>query len=184
PLARGGGFEFADESKGGVIPNQYIPAIEKGVRQVLERGAVAGYPMQDVRVVVYDGKYHPVDSKEVAFVAAGRKAFLDAVAKASPIVLEPIVNLDVNVPERFMGDVTGALASKRARINGTDALRNGVLVIKAQAPLAEVIDYQTELRSLTGGEGRFAMELSHYDPVPAQVQKRLADAWKPKAEED
>ncbi|MGH8151882.1 MAG: elongation factor G, partial [Rhodanobacteraceae bacterium] len=166
PLPRGGGFEFADESKGGVIPNQYIPAIEKGVRQVLERGAIAGYPMQDVRVVVYDGKYHPVDSKEVAFVAAGRKAFLDAVAKASPIVLEPIVNLDVNVPERFMGDVTGALASKRARINGTDALRNGVLVIKAQAPLAEVIDYQTELRSLTGGEGRFAMELSHYDPVP------------------
>ncbi|MGH8183078.1 MAG: elongation factor G [Rhodanobacteraceae bacterium] len=184
PLPRGGGFEFADESKGGVIPNQYIPAIEKGVRQVLEHGAIAGYPMQDVRVVVYDGKYHPVDSKVVAFGSAGKKAFLDAVAKARPIVLEPIVNMDVNVPEQYMGDVTGGLASKRARINGTDALRGGVLVIKAQAPLAEVVDYQTELRSLTGGEGRFAMELSHYDPVPAQIQKQLTAAYKPKAEDD
>jgi len=184
PLPRGAGFEFSDESKGGVIPNQYIPAIEKGVRQVLDHGAVAGYPMQDVRVVVFDGKYHPVDSKEVAFVSAGKKAFLDAIAKARPIVLEPIVNMDVNVPEQYMGDVTGALASKRARINGTDSLRGGVLVIKAQAPLAEVVDYQTELRSLTGGEGRFAMELSHYDPVPAQIQKQLTEAYKPRTEED
>jgi elongation factor G len=184
PLPRGEGFEFRDDSKGGVIPNQFIPAIEKGVRQVLEHGAIAGYPMQDVRVVVYDGKYHPVDSKEVAFVAAGRKAFLDAVSKASPIVLEPIVNMDVNVPERYMGDVTGGLASKRARINGTDVLRSGTLVVKAQAPLAEVMGYQTELRAITGGEGRFAMELSHYDPVPAQVQKELTEAYKPRAEED
>jgi elongation factor G len=184
PLPRGAGFEFSDESKGGVIPNQFIPAIEKGVRQVLEHGAVAGYPMQDVRVVVYDGKYHPVDSKEVAFVAAGKKAFLDAVAKAKPIVLEPIVNLDVNVPGQYMGDVTGGLASKRARINGTDSLRGGELVIKAQAPLAEVVDYQTELRALTGGEGRFAMELSHYDPVPAQIQKQLSDSYRPKPDED
>jgi elongation factor G len=183
-LPRGAGFEFSDESKGGVIPNQFIPAIEKGVRQVLEHGATAGYPMQDVRVIVCDGKYHPVDSKEVAFVSAGRKAFLDAIAKARPIVLEPIVNLDVNVPERYMGDVTGALAGKRARINGTDARRGGVLVIKAQAPLAEVVDYQTELRALTGGEGRFAMELSHYEPVPAQVQKQLVDAYRPKLDED
>ncbi|HET6911818.1 MAG TPA: elongation factor G, partial [Rhodanobacteraceae bacterium] len=184
PLPRGGGFEFRDDSKGGVIPNQYIPAIEKGVRQVLEHGAIAGYPMQDVRVVVYDGKYHPVDSKEVAFVSAGKKAFLDAVSKAKPIVLEPIVNLDVNVPEQYMGDVTGGLASKRARINGTDSLRGGELVIKAQVPLAEVVDYQTELRAITGGRGRYAIELSHYDPVPAQVQKQLAEAYKPKAEED
>lgn len=184
PLPRGAGFEFSDESKGGVIPNQFIPAIEKGVRQVLEHGAVAGYPMQDVRVVVYDGKYHPVDSKEVAFVAAGKKAFLDAVSKARPIVLEPIVNLDVNVPEQYMGDVTGGLATKRARIHGTDALRGGTLVIKAQAPLAEVVDYQTELRSLTGGEGRFAMELSHYDPVPAQIQKQLGDSYRPRPDED
>lgn len=184
PLPRGGGFEFRDDSKGGVIPNQYIPAIEKGVRQVLEHGAVAGYPMQDVRVVVYDGKYHPVDSKEVAFVSAGKKAFLDAVSKARPILLEPVVNLDVNVPEQYMGDVTGGLASKRARINGTDSVRGGELVIKAQVPLAEVVDYQTELRAITGGRGRYAVELSHYDPVPAQIQKQLTEAYKPKVEED
>ncbi|HXS72625.1 MAG TPA: elongation factor G [Rhodanobacteraceae bacterium] len=184
PLPRGGGFEFRDDSKGGVIPNQYIPAIEKGVRQVLEHGAIAGYPMQDVRVIVFDGKYHPVDSKEVAFVSAGKKAFLDAVAKARPIVLEPIVNLDVTVPEHNMGDITGGLASKRARINGTDSLRGGELVIKAQVPLAEVVDYQTELRAITGGQGRYAIELSHYDPVPAQVQKHLSEAYKPRVEED
>ncbi|MER3547060.1 MAG: elongation factor G [Rhodanobacteraceae bacterium] len=184
PLPRGGGFEFRDDSKGGVIPNQFIPAIEKGVRQVLEHGAIAGYPMQDIRVIVFDGKYHPVDSKEVAFVSAGKKAFLDAVAKAKPIVLEPIVNLEVNVPEQYMGDVTGGLASKRARINGTDSLRGGELVIKAQVPLAEVVDYQTELRAITGGRGRYAIELSHYDPVPAQIQKQLAEAYKPRVEED
>ncbi len=184
PLPRGAGFEFVDEVKGGVIPNQFIPAIEKGVRQVLEHGAIAGYPMQDVRVIVYDGKYHPVDSKEVAFVTAGKKAFLDAVSKARPILLEPIVNLDVSVPEQYMGDVTGGLASKRARINGTDSLRGGELVIKAQVPLAEVVDYQTELRAITGGQGRYAIELSHYDPVPAQIQKQLTEAFKPRPEED
>jgi elongation factor G len=184
PLPRGSGFEFADEVKGGTIPNQFIPAVEKGVRQVLEHGAIAGYQMQDVKVIVYDGKYHPVDSKEIAFVTAGKKAFLDAIAKAKPQVLEPIVNLDVFVPDSHMGDVTGGLASKRARINGTDSMRGGELVIKAQVPLAEVTDYQTELKSLTGGQGRYAIEFSHYDPVPAQVQKQLADAYKPKVEED
>ncbi len=184
PLPRGGGFEFADEVKGGTIPNQLIPAVEKGVRQALEQGAIAGYPLQDVRVVVYDGKYHPVDSKEVAFVAAGRKAFLDAIAKARPQVLEPIVNLEVTVPDAHMGDVTGGLSSKRARINGTDSLRGGEIVIKAQVPLAEVSDYQTELKAMTGGQGRYAIEFSHYEPVPAQVQKQLTEAWKPRVDEE
>ncbi|NCT69002.1 MAG: elongation factor G [Rhodanobacteraceae bacterium] len=184
PLPRGGGFEFADEVKGGTIPNQFIPAVEKGVRQVLESGAVAGYQMQDVRVTVYDGKYHPVDSKEVAFVAAGKKAFLDAIAKAHPQVLEPIVNLDVYVPDAHMGDVTGSLAGKRARINGTDSLRGGEIIIKAQVPLAEVTDYQTELKAMTGGQGRYAIEFSHYEPVPPQVQKQLTEAYKPRPEED
>jgi elongation factor G len=184
PLPRGTGFEFADEVKGGTIPNQLIPAIEKGVRQVLEHGAIAGYQIQDVRVIVYDGKYHPVDSKEVAFVTAGKKAFLDAIAKAKPQVLEPIVNLDVFVPDAHMGDVTGGLASKRARINGTDSLRGGELVIKAQVPLAEVSDYQTELKAMTGGRGRYAIEFSHYEPVPGQVQKQLTEAYKPRVEED
>ncbi|MGH8042344.1 MAG: elongation factor G [Rudaea sp.] len=184
PLPRGTGFEFADEVKGGTIPNQFIPAIEKGVRQVLEHGAIAGYPMQDVRVTVYDGKYHPVDSKEVAFVSAGKKAFLEAIAKARPQLLEPIVNLEVFVPDAHMGDITGGLASKRARINGTDSLRGGEIVIKAQVPLAEVTDYQTELKAMTGGRGRYAIEFSHYDPVPPQVQKHLTEAYKPKPEEE
>lgn len=184
PLPRGAGFEFVDEVKGGTIPGQFLPAVEKGVRQVLERGAIAGYQMQDVRVIVYDGKYHTVDSKEVAFVAAGKKAFLDAVAKAHPQVLEPIVNLEVFVPDAHVGDVTGGLAGKRAQISGTDSLGSGELVIRAQAPLAEVADYQTELKSMTGGKGRYAIEFSHYDAVPAQVQKKLIDAYKPKVEED
>ena len=184
PLPRGSGFEFVDEVKGGTIPGQFLPAVEKGVRQVLEHGAVAGYQMQDVKVIVYDGKYHPVDSKEVAFVSAGKKAFLDAIAKARPQLLEPIVNLEVFVPDAYMGDVTGGLASKRARINGTDSLRGGELVIKAQVPLAEVTDYQTELKAMTGGQGRYAIEFSHYDPVPPQVQKQLTEAYKPRVEED
>jgi elongation factor G len=184
PLPRGAGFEFVDEVKGGTIPGQFLPAVEKGVRQVLEHGAIAGYQMQDVRVVVYDGKYHTVDSKEVAFVSAGKKAFLDAVAKANPQVLEPIVNLEVFVPDAHVGDVTGGLAGKRAQIHGTDSLRSGELVIRAQAPLAEVADYQTELKSMTGGKGRYAIEFSHYDAVPAQIQKKLVEAYKPKVEED
>ncbi|GAP66660.1 elongation factor G [Mizugakiibacter sediminis] len=184
PLPRGAGFEFVDEVKGGTIPNQFIPAVEKGVRQVLEHGAISGYPMQDVRVIVYDGKSHPVDSKEVAFVSAGRKAFLDAIAKARPQVLEPIVNLEVAVPDAHMGDVTGGLAAKRARINGTDTLRGDELVIRAQVPLAEVVDYQTELKAMTGGRGRYAIEFSHYEPVPPQVQKQLTEAYRPKPEED
>jgi elongation factor G len=184
PLSRGSGFEFVDEVKGGTIPGQFIPAVEKGVRQVLDHGAIAGYQLQDVRVTVYDGKYHPVDSKEVAFVTAGKKAFLDAIAKAKPQLLEPIVNLDVFVPDSYMGDVTGGLSSKRARINGTDSVRGGEIVIKAQVPLAEVTDYQTELKALTGGQGRYDIEFSHYDPVPAQVQKQLAEAYRPRVEED
>ena len=184
PLKRGEGFQCADEVKGGTIPGQFLPAVEKGVRQVLDGGAIAGYQLQDVKVIVYDGKHHPVDSKEVAFVAAGKKAFLDAITKARPIVLEPIVNLDVAVPESHVGDVTGSLASKRARINGTDALRGGELVIKAQIPLSEVTDYSNELKSMTGGQGRYTLEFSHYEPVPPNVQKQLVEAYKPKHEDD
>ncbi|MDE1898300.1 MAG: elongation factor G [Xanthomonadaceae bacterium] len=184
PLPRGAGFEFVDAVRGGTIPHQFIPAVEKGVRQVLEHGAVAGYPLQDVRVTVFDGKFHPVDSKEIAFVSAGRKAFLDAVAKARPLVLEPIVELEVSAPEPHVGDVTGGLAAKRARILGTDTLRGGETVIKAQVPLAELADYATELKSMTGGQGRYAMDLSHYEPAPLPVQKQLAAAWKPRTEDD
>ncbi|HUB91825.1 MAG TPA: elongation factor G [Dyella sp.] len=184
PLDRGAGFEFVDAVKGGVIPGQYLPAIEKGVRQAMENGAVAGYPLQDLRVTVYDGKYHPVDSKEVAFIAAGKKAFLDAVSKARPLVLEPIVDVEVAIPEPSVGDVTGGLASKRARIMGTDAKHDGEILIKAQAPLAELTDYPTELKAMTGGRGRYSLDLSHYEPVPPPIQRQLSEAWKPKLDED
>ncbi len=184
PLPRGGGFEFVDEVKGGTIPGQFMPAVEKGVRQVLSHGAIAGYPLQDVRVIVYDGKHHSVDSKEVAFVAAGKKAFLDAIGKARPQVLEPIVDLEVTAPEQHMGDISGGLASKRARINGTDSLRGNEIVVKAQVPLSELEGYAAELKSVTAGRGRYSLDFSHYEPVPPQVQQKLVEAYKPKTEED
>ena len=173
PLQRGSGFEFVDEVKGGVIPNQFIPAVEKGVRQVLEAGPLAGYPMQDIRVIVYDGKYHPVDSKEVAFIAAGKRAFMDAIDKARPIILEPIVNIEITAPEASMGDIAGDVSSKRGQVNGTDALQPGIMAIKGLVPLAELDNYQARLKSVTAGQGSFSIELSHYDPVPPSVQKDL-----------
>jgi elongation factor G len=184
PLERGKGFEFADESKGGVIPNQFIPAVEKGVLQVLETGAIAGYPMQDVRVVVYDGKSHPVDSKEVAFVAAGRKAFLDAIGKARPIVLEPIVNIQVNVPDANIGDVTGDLSSKRGHIGGTQTLAGGLVSVMGQVPLSELNGYGSRLKSWSGGQGSYSVEFSHYEPVPPNVQQQLVAQHKAPVHED
>ena len=183
PLPRGGGFEFVDEVKGGTIPGQFLPAVEKGVRQVLGSGAIAGYPLQDLRVIVHDGKHHAVDSKEVAFVAAGKKAFLDAIAKARPQVLEPVVDLEVAVPEAQVGDITGNLAGKRARINGTDAVR-GEIVVKAQVPLAELEGYAAELNSMTAGQGRYSLDFSHYEPVPPGVQQKLVDVYRPRHDDD
>lgn len=183
PLPRGGGFEFVDEVKGGTIPGQFLPAVEKGVRQVLGSGAIAGYPLQDLRVVVHDGKHHAVDSKEVAFVAAGKKAFLDAIAKARPQVLEPVVDLEVTVPEAQVGDITGNLAGKRARINGTDTVR-GEIVVKAQVPLAELEGYAAELKSMTAGQGRYSLDFSHYEPVPPAVQQKLVEAYKPRHDDE
>jgi elongation factor G len=184
PLARGSGFEFVDKVVGGVIPGQFIPAVEKGVRQVLAQGAVAGYPMQDVRVTVYDGKHHPVDSKEVAFVAAARKAFKDAVDKANPVVLEPIVEVQVTAPQQNMGDITGDLSGKRGRINGTESLGGGMVNISGLAPLAELGSFQSQLKSVTGGAGSYSMSFSHYDPVPPNVQQQLTADFDPRAEED
>jgi elongation factor G len=183
-LERGSGFEFIDDVVGGSIPGQFIPAVEKGVRQVLTEGALAGFPMQDIRVVVHDGKHHPVDSKEVAFVSAGRKAFLDAVQKASPIVLEPVVRLEITAPASSIGDITGDLATKRARINGNTSLPGGLATVTALVPLAEISDYQSRLKALTGGEGAYLMELSHYDPVPARRQHELVQAWRPRELEE
>jgi elongation factor G len=183
-LERGAGFEFVDDVVGGAIPGQFLPAVEKGVRQVLNEGAVAGFPLQDLRVTVYDGKHHAVDSKEVAFVSAGRKAFIDAIQKANPIVLEPVVRMSITAPSSSIGDITGDLATKRARINGNDTLPNQRASLTALVPLAEVTEYQSRLKSLTGGEGVFTMELSHYDPVPPRKQQELMQAWKPREAED
>jgi elongation factor G len=178
PLPRGEGFEFVDEVVGGVIPSQYIPAVEKGVRQALTEGAVAGFPLQDIRVIVHDGKHHPVDSKEVAFIAAGRRAFLNAVEEAAPIVLEPLVRIEVTSPSGSTGDITGDLATRRGRVSGSQALANQRTRISALVPLAEISDYQSRIKSLTGGEGAYTMELSHYDPVPPRKQQELAQAFK------
>ncbi|MCX4024652.1 elongation factor G [Endozoicomonas sp. SM1973] len=173
PLERGAGFEFVNQITGGVIPSQFIPAVEKGVKQVLEGGAIAGYPLQDVRVMVYDGKHHPVDSKEIAFVSAGKKAFLDAIDKAKPVILEPTVNLEITAPAQCMGDISGDIASFRGIISGTEALPGGKIKIKAQVTLREISDYQSRLKSLTGGEGFYSMTFSHYGVVPADLQQAL-----------
>jgi len=181
PLPRGQGFEFVDSVKGGAIPNQFIPSVEKGVRAVLDHGFLAGYPLQDVRVTVYDGKSHPVDSKDVAFVSAGRKAFLDALAKARPIVLEPIVNVEIVAPEERMGDIAGELSGHRGHIKGSDAPRPGLVQIKATAPLSELEHFPARLKSLTAGHGTYNLEFSHYEPAPPQLQQKLVAAHKPAA---
>ena len=183
PMDRGEGFEFVNKVVGGTIPGQFIPAVEKGVRQVLNEGAISGNPLQDVRVIVYDGKHHSVDSKEVAFVAAGKKAFMDAVAKANPIVLEPIARVEVTTPNHYVGDITGHLSGIRGRIAGSDSLAGNQSRIQANVPLAELGDYQATLKSLTGGEGSFTMEFDHYETVPPIVQKALEKEFKPKADD-
>ncbi|MEA3292845.1 MAG: elongation factor G, partial [Pseudomonadota bacterium] len=184
PRERGAGYQFVNKVHGGTIPTQFIPAVEKGVQQAMESGAVAGYKMQDVEVEVYDGKHHPVDSKEIAFVAAGKKAFLDAVTKAKPLVLEPIVSLDVVVPSDYMGGVTGEISTKRGHLLGTEALANGELHIMAQAPLSELTRFEAEMKSITGGHGTYTLAFSHYQPVPPPLQKQLADQHQNGGEEN
>lgn len=180
PLARGEGFAFKNAVVGGSIPTSLIPAVEKGIRQVVDEGAIAGYQLQDVEVTVYDGKHHPVDSKEIAFVIAGRNAFMDAIRSAGPQILEPIVSVDVTVPEASMGDITGNLAGRRARISGTESMSGGLVTVIADMPLSSLSDYHAELNSMTQGQGSFTMEFSHYDPVPHNVQQELESAFKPK----
>ncbi len=178
PLPRGAGFEFVDQVKGGTIPGQYIPAVEKGVREVLASGAIAGYPVLDVRVIVYDGKHHSVDSKDIAFATAGKKAFMAAVREARPIVLEPIVKLEITAPDVAMGDITGDLSSRRGLVNGTHNGAPGIMVVKGQAPLSELSGYQLRLNALTAGQGRYTVVLSHYEAVPPTVQTQLMAQFK------
>ncbi len=166
-------LQFSWDIFGGSIPGQYEPAVLKGVNDVMVNGPVAGFPMQDVKVSITDGKYHPVDSKEIAFRTAGKGAFIDAIKKAKPALLEPIVNMEVTIPAENVGDIAGDLSSKRGRVIGQDMLPGNFIVIKAQAPLSEVSQYSSQLKSVTGGRGSFSMTLSHYEPVPPNVQQQV-----------
>lgn len=183
PLARGAGIEFVDQVRGGTIPGQYMPAVEKGVRQALDGGVVAGFPVSDVRVVVYDGKHHSVDSKDIAFATAGRKAVIEAVRAASPVVLEPVVDVEITAPEAVMGDITGDLSARRGQVSGTRGLQAGTLAVLGQVPLSELAAYQSRLNALTGGQGAYTLAFSHYEAVPLAVQLQLAGQYRVRDEE-
>ncbi|HLV10146.1 MAG TPA: elongation factor G, partial [Halanaerobiales bacterium] len=172
PLVRGQGFEFDEEIFGGAIPNQYIPAVEKGVVEAMKEGIIARYPVVDCKVVVYDGSYHPVDSSEMAFKIAASKGFKKGMEQAKPVILEPIMNLEVTVPEDYMGDIMGDLNSRRGRILGMEP-GNGTQVIKAQVPQVEMFTYAIDLKSITGGHGSYGMELDHYDKVPSKIEEEI-----------
>jgi elongation factor G len=176
PMGRGEGFEFKSEIKGGAIPNEYISPIEKGIKEKMENGVMAGFPMVDMRAVVYDGSFHEVDSSEIAFKIAGSMALEDAFKHSDPILLEPIMKVEVSTPDEFMGDVIGDLSSKRAQVSGTEK-RGTMTIINAQAPLSELSGYATKLRSLTQGRASYYMEPSHYEEVP----KNISDAIVAKA---
>lgn len=166
-------LQFSWDIFGGSIPSQYETPVVKGINDVMTNGVIAGFIMQDINVSVYDGKHHPVDSKEVAFRAAGKGAFIDALQKAKPVLLEPIVNVEVTVPSENMGDIAGDIASKRGRVLGQDMLAGNMLVIKAQVPLSEVTQYNSQLKSVTSGRGSYSMSLSHYELVPSNVQQQI-----------
>lgn len=177
PLPRGAGFEFAEEIFGGAVPSSFIPAVEKGMREIMQKGVLAGYPTTDFRAVLYDGSYHPVDSSEIAFKLAAHKAFKAGIPQAGPVLLEPIMNLTITVPEQFMGDVMGDMNTKRGRVLGMEQ-RGAWSVVTAQAPLAEIQRYATDLRSMTQGRGYFTMEFSHYDTVPAHIAQQIIEKAK------
>jgi len=177
-------LEFSWDIFGASIPGQYEPAVHKGINDVMLKGVVAGFPLQDIKVSIYDGKHHPVDSKEVAFRAAGKGAFVDALQKAKPVLLEPIVNIEVTIPAENMGDIAGDLASKRGRVQGQDMLAGNFIVIKAQVPLSEVTQYNSQLKSVTSGRGSYSMSLSHYEIVPSNVQQQIIAQYSKKKVSD
>jgi elongation factor G len=184
PLPRGGGFEYVDEIFGGSIPRNFIPAVEKGIVESAQRGFLAGYPVVDFRVTVYDGSYHPVDSSEMAFKIAGNIAFKKAMEQANPVLLEPIMNVEIYAPQEYAGALTGDLTSRRGRLQGMDMKRD-IQIIKAQVPMAEMVSYSPVLTSVTGGRGSYHMEFSHYDEVPAHVaQKIIEEANKERKHEE
>ncbi|HXG65329.1 MAG TPA: elongation factor G, partial [Blastocatellia bacterium] len=165
-------FEFVDKIFGGAIPANWRPAVEKGIKDAAARGAIAGYPMVDFKVELIDGKYHTVDSDDLSFQLAGRKAFRAAMEKVKPVLLEPIMNVEVTVPQEASGDILGDINSRRGRVQGMDSKGNQA-VVKAQVPLAEMLSYQSTLNSITGARGSFTMELDHYDEVPGQIAQKI-----------
>jgi elongation factor G len=175
PLPRGGDFEFVDDIFGGAIPRQFVPAVEKGIQEARAKGYLAGYPVVDFRVTVYDGAYHDVDSNELSFKLAGSLAFKDAMSRAKPTILEPVMNVEVYAPSDFAGDLMGDLNGRRGRIAGMDT-RGGTTIIRAQVPMSEMLTYEQHLTSATGGRGSYHMEYSHYDEVPAQLQAKIIAA--------
>jgi elongation factor G len=175
PLPRGAKFEFVNQIFGGAIPKQYIPAVEKGILEAAEEGYLAGYPVVDFRVILYDGSYHEVDSSELSFKLAARKAFKAAMEQAKPALLEPIMNVEIQTPVEFAGDLMGDLNGRRGRITGTE-IRGNMQIIRAQVPMAEMLTYQTDLISMTQGRASFTMELSHYDFVPQQEAEKIIAA--------
>ena len=172
PRERGEGFEFLDEIVGGAVPSQFIPAVEKGSREVLEQGVIAGYPVVDLAVALYDGSFHAVDSSEQAFKTATRNAFQKAFNDAKPVLLEPVVNIEITVPSKHIGDITSDLNGRRGRVQDVETMGD-LQTIRAQVPLGEIATYSTDLRSMTAGEGSYSIEFSHYDPVPAMIQKQI-----------
>jgi elongation factor G len=177
PLPRGGDFEFKNEIFGGAIPKNFIPAVEKGIQESRQKGVLAGFPTVDFRVILYDGSYHDVDSSEMAFKIAGSLAFKKGIKEARPILLEPIMNVEVYAPSDFAGDLMGDLNGRRGRIGGMDT-RGAMTIIKAQVPMAEMLTYEQHLTSATGGRGSYHMEYSHYDEVPAHLQTKIIAAAK------
>ncbi len=178
PAERGEGYEFIDKIFGGAIDQSFRPSVDKGIRAQMAEGVLAGYPVVDIKVELIDGKTHPVDSKDIAFQIAGRGAFKEAFARAKPVLLEPIVDIEVTVPDDKVGDIQGDLASRRGRPQGQDMLPGNMAVIKASVPLAELADYSSRLSSITGGQGSYGMEFSHYEGVPGNVQQQIIDASK------
>jgi elongation factor G len=171
-------LRFVDAVKGGTIPGQFMAAVEKGVREALGAGVISGHPVVDIEVTVYDGKHHTVDSKDIAFATAARKAVIAAVQAAQPIVLEPIAQVEIAAPEPSTGDITGDLAARRGQVAGTEAQAGGQMLIRALAPLAELVNWQTRLNALTAGQGRYSLALSHFEAVPPNVQAQLTAGHK------
>ena len=184
PAERGEGYEFVDKIFGGAIDQAFRPSVDKGVRAQMIEGVLAGFPVVDLKVELIDGKTHPVDSKDIAFQIAGRGAFKDAFMKCKPVLLEPIVKLEVTVPNDNVGDIQGDLASRRGRPEGQEMLPGGFSVIVGKVPLAEMSTYHSQLSSITGGQGSYAMELSHYEQVPGNVQLQIIEQAKKGHEEE